>query len=202
MTIQKLKLTSKQVNEIINNRYDGERFEEIFNDIPMYHEDHVMQKGERHTDYMDDSREYRWLIIKDLKTGEEYCINYTYNPDWPNDLLALPDSIEVVKDEKESSLYEAPIVVAEPEPVLSQEAQADKDLWNQYLAVKDECKVLEKKEKLTVPKKVIDEIINFLKNEKFNMFQLRAKIIPVCIEYKLEEKSFWQWIQVKRKVWK
>lgn len=202
MTIQKLKLTSKQVNDLINNRYDDERFEEVFNDIPMYHPDHVIEKGERHTDYMDDSREYRWLILKDLKTGEEHCINYTYNPDWPNDLLSLPDSIEVVKDEKESSIYEEPIPVVEPEPVLSPEAEADKDLWNQYLAVKDECKVLDKKEKLTVPKKVIDEILTFLKTEKFNLFQLRAKIIPVCIEYKLEEKSFWQWIQVKRGSWK
>lgn len=116
--------------------------------------------------------------------------------------MSLPNSIEVVKDEKESSIYEEPVPVVEPEPVLSPEAQADKDLWNQYLAIKDECKVLDKKEKLTVPKKVIDEILTFLKTEKFNLLQLRAKIIPVCIEYKLEEKSFWQWIQVKRKVWK
>lgn len=202
MTDKILKLTSKQVNELINNRYDDERFEEIFNDIPMYHPDHVIQKGERHTDYMDDSREYRWLVLKDLQTGTEYCINYTYNPDWPNDLLDLPDSIEVVEDEKESSIYEAPIPVVEPEPVLSPEAQADKDLWNKYLAVKDECRIVIKKEKINVPSAVIKEIIRFLKEEKFNAYQLREKIIPVCIEYKLEQNSFWHWIQVKRGAWK
>lgn len=54
MTDTTLKLTSKELDNIINNRYDDERFEEIFNDIPMYHPDHVIQKGERHTDYMED----------------------------------------------------------------------------------------------------------------------------------------------------
>lgn len=203
MTDTTLKLTSKELDNIINNRYDDERFEEIFNDIPMYHPDHVIQKGERHTDYIeDDSREYRWLILKDLQTNTEYCINYTYNPDWPNDLLDLPDSIEIVEDEKESSIYKAPIVVVEPEPVLSPEAQADKDLWNKYLAVKDECRIVIKKEKINVPSAVVKEIIRFLKEEKFNAYQLREKLIPVCIEYKLEQNSFWHWIQVKRGAWK
>lgn len=202
MTDTTLKLTSKELDNIINNRYDDERFEEIFNDIPMYHPDHVIQKGERHTDYMEDGRQYRWLILKDLKTDLEYCINYTYNSEWPNDILDIPDSIEIVENEKESSLYKEPVVVVEPEPILSPEAQADKNLWNQYLAVKDECKIIEKKEKITAPKEVIKEIIRFMKEEKYNAYQLRAKIIPVCIEYKLEDKSFWTWIQVKRGAWK
>lgn len=54
MTYQTLKLTHKEVENLINNRFDDERFKVTFDDIPMYHPDHVIQKGERHTDYMED----------------------------------------------------------------------------------------------------------------------------------------------------
>lgn len=52
MTEQRLKLTHKEVEKLINNRLNTERFEEVFNDIPMYHPEHTIQKGERHTDYI------------------------------------------------------------------------------------------------------------------------------------------------------
>lgn len=197
-----LKLTSKEIDNLLNNKLDTDRFEEIFNDIPMYHPDHVIEKGETHRDYMDDGREYRWYIFKDTVTGEEHCINYTYNSEWPNDLMDLPNSMQIVNTPEESDIYVAPVPVVEPEPVLTTEQRYDKDLWAKYQSVASECKVVEKKEKLKVPKATIDDILAFLKSKQFNILQLRAKVIPVCIEYKLEEKSFWQWIQVKRGVWK
>lgn len=197
-----LKLTAKEIDNLLNNKLHIDRFEEIFNDIPMYHPDHVIEKGETHRDYMDDGREYRWYIFKDTVTGEEHCINYTYNSEWPNDLMDLPKSIQIVDNPEESDLYVAPVPVVEPEPVLTIEQRYDKDLWSKYQDIASECKVVEKKEKLKVPKATIDDILAFLKSEKFNILELRAKVIPVCIEYKLEEKSFWQWIQVKRGVWK
>lgn len=197
-----LKLTAKEIDNLLNNKLHTDRFEEIFNDIPMYHPDHVIEKGETHRDYMDDGREYRWYIFKDTVTGEEHCINYTYNSEWPNDLMALPKSMQIVNNPEESDIYVAPVPVVEPEPVLTNEQRYDKDLWAKYQDIASECKVVEKKEKLKVPKATIDDILAFLKSEKFNILELRAKVIPVCIEYKLEEKSFWQWIQVKRGVWK
>lgn len=197
-----LKLTAKEIDNLLNNKLQTDRFEEIFNDIPMYHPDHVIEKGETHRDYMDDGREYRWYIFKDTVTGEEHCINYTYNSEWPNDLMDLPKSMQIVDNPEESDLYVAPVPVVEPEPVLTTEQRYDKDLWAKYQDVASECKVVEKKEKLKVPKATIDDILAFLKSEKFSILELRAKVIPVCIEYKLEEKSFWQWIQVKRGVWK
>lgn len=197
-----LKLTAQEIDNLLNNKLQTDRFEEIFNDIPMYHPDHVIEKGETHRDYMDDGREYRWYIFKDTVTGEEHCINYTYNSEWPNDLMDLPKSMQIVDNPEESDLYVAPVPVVEPEPVLTNEQRYDKDLWAKYQAIAPECKVVEKKEKLNVPKATIDDILAFLKSEKFNILELRAKVIPVCIEYKLEEKSFWQWIQVKRGVWK
>jgi hypothetical protein len=198
MTEQKLKLTSKEVEKLINNRLNTERFEEVFNDIPMYHPDHVMQKGETHRSYIeDDQREYRWYIFKDTVTGVEHCINYTYHPEWPNDLMDTPDSIEIVANDEDSDIYIKPVPVVEPEKILTPEAQADKDLWAKYQAMKHECRNVEPKERLKVPKARIDEILNLMKTKTYNIYQLRAVIVPVCIEYKLEDVTFWRWIQSK-----
>lgn len=198
MTEQKLKLTSKEVEKLVNGRLDTERFEEIFDDIPMYHPDHVMQKGERHSDYMeDDHREYRWYIFKDTVTGVEHCINYTYHPEWPNDVMETPDSIEIVETPEESDIYVKPIPVIVPEKVLTPEAQASKELWDEYKAMKHECRVVEPKERLKVPKDRIDAILNLMKTKSYNMYQLHAVIVPVCIEYKLDDLTFWRWIQSK-----
>jgi hypothetical protein len=198
MTEQKLKLTSKEVEKLVNGRLDTERFEEVFDDIPMYHPDHVMEKGETHRLYIeDDGREYRLYIFKDTVTGVEHCINYTYNPEFPNDLMDTPDSIEIVSNDEDSDIYVKPIPVVVPEPVLSPEAQADKDLWAKYQAMKHECRAVEPKERLKVPKARIDEILNLLKTKNFNAIQLRAVVVPVCIEYKLDDLTFWRWIQSK-----
>lgn len=46
-----LKLTKKDLDNFINNKMP-DRFEEVFNDIPMYHPDHVIEKGETHRSYI------------------------------------------------------------------------------------------------------------------------------------------------------
>lgn len=190
-----LKLTKKDLDNFINNKLP-ERFEEIFDDIPMYHPDHVIQKGETHRLYVeDDSREYRWFIFKDTQTGIEYCLNYTYNPEWPNDIMDYPSDIEVVEKAEDSDVYEAPKPVVVPEKVLTPEEKADKELWAKYEAVEGKQKVEELDK--PVPKKVIKEIKDFLKLGSFNMYQLRGKIIPVCIEYKVEQQSLWEHVQKK-----
>lgn len=203
MTEQKLKLTHKEVEKLINNRLNTERFEEVFNDIPMYHPDHVMQKGETHRSYVeDDQREYRWYIFKDTVTGVEHCINYTYHPEFPNDLMDTPDSIEIVSNDEDSDIYVKPVPVVVPEKKLSPEAQADKDLCDSYKVIEAECVILPRTGKIPVPKEKIDEVLSFLKTKEWGIFQLRAIILPICIEYKVEQNSFWHWLQVKRKVWK
>lgn len=203
MTEATLKLTQKQLESLVNNKLDTERFKETFNDIPMYHPDHVMEKGETHYQYQeDDGRQYRWFIFIDTLTGIEYCLNYTYNSEWPNDIMETPESIQIVTNDEDSSIYEKPVVVPTPEKALSPEQQADEELWARYQAMKHECKTVVPKEKILVPKAHIDEILNFLKSQIFSIYQLRSVVIPVCIEYKIEDASFWKWIQVKRKVWK
>ena len=200
MTEQRLKLTHKEVEKLINNRLDTERFEEVFNDIPMYHPEHVMQKGETHRSYIeDDQREYRWYIFKDTVTGVEHCINYTYHPEWPNDLMDTPESIEIVANDEDSDIYVKPIPV--PAPVLTPFQKTIEDLFAPYKAIESECRIVIPKEKLNVPKAKIDEVLALLKGS-YLLPDLLKLVIPICIEYRIEEKSFWQWLQVKRKAWK
>lgn len=190
-----LKLTKKDLDNFINNKLP-KRFEEVFDDIPMYHPDHVIEKGETHRQYIeDDGRQYRWFIFKDTKTNIEYCLNYTYSPEWPNDIMDYPSDIEIVDKAEESDLYEAPKPIIVPEKVLTPEEKADKELWAKYEAVEDK-KNVEDLDK-PIPKKVIKEIKDFLKLGKFNLYQLREKIIPICIEYKVEQQSLWQHVQKK-----
>lgn len=186
-------LTQQDLEHFVNGRLP-KRFEEIFNDIPMYHPDHVIEKGETHRQYTeDDGRQYRWFIFKDTKTNIEYCLNYVYNSEWPNDIIDYPSDIKIVDKAEDSDVYEAPKPLVVAEPVLSPEQKADKELWSKYEAVEDKKSF----EESQVPKKVIKEIKEFLKLGKFSMFQLRAKIIPVCIEYKVEQQSLWQHVQKK-----
>lgn len=200
---QPLKMTKKEVDKLINNRLNTERFEEIFNDIPMYHPDHVIEKGETHYQYQeDDGRQYCWYIFKDTLTDIEYCINYTYHPEWPNDLIATPDSIKIVENEEDSDLYIKPEPIVEPVVILSPEKQADKDLTDAYNAIKSQCREVIPKEKLEVPKERIKQLLDLLKTTNFTIIDVRAIAYPICIEYKLEQKSFWRWIQVKTGAWK
>lgn len=200
MSEQKLKLTSKEVEKLVNNRLNTERFEEVFDDIPMYHPDHVMEKGETHRLYIeDDNRQYRWYIFKDTVTGVEHCINYTYHPEFPNDVMDTPDSIEIVETPEESDIYVKPVPV--PEPALTTFQQTIADLWAPYKAIASECQLVVPKQKLNVPKAKIDEVLALLKGS-YTLPDLLKLVVPICIEYRIEEKSFWHWLQVKRKVWK
>lgn len=194
----KLKLTNKELDSLINNKLHDERFEKLFDDIPIFHPDHEKKSNESSSDYIeDDGRQYRWYIFKDKITGIEHCINYTYNSEWPNDLMDTPSSIEVVKKEEDSDLYIKPAVVVENKVEISPERKADEELWDKYQKIKSECHNVNINEKLDVPSDRISEIFSLIYSKSFNMIQLRTVIIPVCIDYRLEDVSFWRWIQIK-----
>lgn len=197
-----IKLTQNQINKIINYDLNNERFVEIFNDIPLYHPEHLRTDGETHRDYIEKGSEYRWFIFKDTLTDIEYCLNYKYHEDWPNDIISNPDNIQIVENDEESDIYIKPEPVIIKEVLLSPEEQTDKDLWNKYLSIKHECKIVMPKEKLKISKEKLNVLIDLMKTKSFSIIQLRAVVIPLCIEYKLEDKSFWRWIQVHLKKWK
>jgi len=185
-----LKLTYKELEDIVAD--DDERFEVLHDKIPYDSTD----PDDNPMNYIeDDGRQYRYFEFRDTVTGETYDFSYTWHSEWSTEfplgfLGDPPKGIEFVKE----SVINPPKA---PEPVvvvLSPEAQADKELWARYKALEDSGELAEFKKGM-VPTKVINDIKKFLKTTKFSMYELRAKLIPVCIEYKVKQKSFWQFIQ-------
>lgn len=197
-----LKLTQKEIYKLINDDLNIDRFDCTFDEIPIYHPDNIKKDGETHRDYINKGSEYRWFIFKDTLTDIDYCLNYTYHQDWPNDIMSLPDNIIVVENDEDSDIYIKPVPIIKKEVPLSPENQADKNLWEEYLTIKDQCKIVMPKEKLNIPKEEFNDLINMMRTKSFSIVQLRSKVIPLCIKYKLEDKSFWNWLQGNFKKWK
>lgn len=178
-----LQLTSREINDIISDNID--RFELIMEGLPK--DDDVDKYIE------DDGRQYRLCEFKDTETNETYYFQYVSYPDmysdFPCDFLIVPEGITIVP----ISVIDPPKPVI-PEPiVLTAEQKADKELWNKYLQTDHVPFVNPRTHK--IPNTIITDICVFMKNSQFSMIQLRAKLIPVCIEYKVEQKSFWNWLQ-------
>ena len=77
-----------------------------------------------------------------------------------------------------------------PEVIPTPEQIADKELWAEYLKV-EVTPMAPKK----VPKDVIQKCVEFVATQKWNMITLRKVIVPICIEYKVDDKTFWRHIQ-------
>lgn len=170
------------------------RFKVLYDDIP---------KEGHYSQYMDrGGKQYRYFEFEDTQTGQTYSFSYVWYPDWDFELSSILGEHKGIEFVKESvlNLLDEPEIVVPPEPVLTAEQLADKELWARYQAIEGEVTPMDNNKK--VPRAVIADILAFLKSEKFDMFQLRAKIIPVCIEYRIEHNSFWRHIQVKRGAWK
>lgn len=183
-----LKLTYKDLLDIMLEEFD--RFEVISNGIPF-------SEGDDINDFIeDDGRQYRQCEFKDVETGETYYFNYCWNPHFsvtfPLDLFDTPENVEII----ETSVINPPKIVEKEEKVLTQEQIDDKILWEQYLNT--DVKTFSNLKDFGLKKKDIQFIFDFLKT-KFNMYQLRGTIIPFCIKHKIEEKSFWNYIQKTRK---
>jgi hypothetical protein len=187
-----LHLTENELIAIMDEEL--ERFKVHYDDIPK--EGHSSQYIE------DDGRQLRYFEFEDTQTSQTYSFSYVWYPDWGFELYNILGQHNGIVFVKESvlNLLNEPVVAAPPPPVLTPEQLADKELWARYQAIEGEVTPMDRTKK--VPKAVIADIIQFLKQREFNLYQLRANIIPVCIEYKIDHKSFWEFIQIKRGVWK
>lgn len=188
-----LKLTYKEMEEIIYDNLD-DRFEVLFNKIPYDSND----PDDDPSNYLeDDGRQLRYFEFKDKLTGEEYSFSYVWHGehgfDMPFALLGdLPKGIEWVK---ESELFPPKPV----EPVVvpkTPEQLADEAVWAPY-RVLESAGELRRFARGMVPEKRVVELRKWLKEPRksLTMYEIRAKFIPVCVEYKVEQKSFWQYVQ-------
>ena len=185
-----LQLTYKDLEDIVQEAFD--RFEVLYNDIP---------KHGHSSDYIeDDGRQFRVFDFKDTETDTTYSFSYVWHAEWgfdfPASLFSHPHGVEIVQ---ESIINPPKPVEPEPEPELSAEQLADKQLMEEY----NRTEVVEFNPKTSsIPVGVVDDILKFLETKKFSMFDLRKKIIPVCIEYQIEQKSFWTYLQNRRGAWR
>lgn len=255
---EKLKLTNEQIFKILNYRLNDKdeelfsnRFEIVFDDIPSEHPSEAGSGVSRHSYCEKDGREYRWFIVKDKFTNEEFVINSLYDPVCENEVMDLPDNICIVSDEKESSLYvsdcknevikssdnvfkatnkenislnETKLMISFLSPELKRaifkekksenkatfENEAEEKLTpaqrlkKEYDKIESECAEFKTNASLSqIPPEKISEVVKFLNYEKdYSFNNIIENIYPICIEYRLNQRSLWQWLQVKRGAWK
>lgn len=206
-----LMITVSELDKIVRGQIA--RFGVEFNDIPLYMPGYKRSADETHRKFIeDDGREYRVLIFKDKETGKVYDLNYVYHSEFGNEYEAFDgcEGLTFVKDPKQSALYveekkvESIKDVKELEPVVQEQKNLADKLKAQYYEMegKEKFQFVKPDDVIEVPVSVINDLKNFLKTKKFNLYQLQAKVFKICIDYKLEQKSFWQWIQIKIGNWK
>lgn len=177
-----LELTYNELKDITYERL--KRFKVTSNCIP---------EGNPNDYIEDDGRQYRVCEFKDKITGKEYSFQYIWHSEFdhyfPESFLSEPDGIKFVK----VSVINSPVEVKEQIPELAQEQIEDKVLCERYREIEVQPFINLKESK--IPRSVIDDICEFLNTPPYSMIGIRKKIYPVCIDYKVEQKSFWRYIQ-------
>lgn len=193
MTVSPLQLTYKELALIVGDDWHDDRFNVLYDDIPK--EGHSSQ-------YIDRGRQYRFFEFEDKVTGKSYHFSYTWYEDYPVEfpLAFLSDAPEGITFVQESVLVPA---VAAPvvEKVLTPVQQADNDLWATYKAVEDQMSTDEKALK-AIPKDVWKDILAFMRSKQFSIIDVRAKLVPVMLEYRIHDQLLWTHIQQKLGHWK
>lgn len=187
-----LQLTYKDLHSILDG--DIDRFKVLYDDIP---------KDEHSSNYIeDDGRQYRIVEFLDTQTNETYNFNYCWNNTWgyefPIDLMGTVEGVEFVNT---SEFTEPPKVVVEPVKELTAILVLNNELTARYLLIKAECSELNPRSKSKnspIPK--IKELIDWMHQiNSFSLLDLRVRILPICIEYKIDMDSTWRYIQSKWK---
>jgi len=190
--MSKLLLTYYELEEIMNQNILTDRFEITHHDIP--YPEH-MKKGDKYqtSDYMeDDGRMFYMCLFKDNKTNTEYCVNYVYNQEhsteFPSALFDVPKGIEFVKESvlfnKEEPEIENVVKTFEEKRCLNQEEE-----YNNILKMEFDAQTSD------IPLRVIDSLTTFIRKGNFTKRDLLDKLTPVCIEYKIERNSLWNYVK-------
>lgn len=190
-----LQLTHKELELILRDDWHDGRFKILNDDIPK--DGHSSQYIE------DDGRQYRYFEFEDTATGAVYGFSYTWYADYPVEVpLCLFDRTPAgLAFVTESVLVAKAEPIAPPEVVLTPVQQADKDLWAQYKVVEDQMSQDEKDLK-KIPKKTLTDLLAFLRSPGISIVDVRAKLVPVMLEYQLHDKLLWTHVQQKLGHWK
>lgn len=185
-----LELTYRDLEDIISGEFE-DRFKIHYNEIP-YDPSEPNDSLDRYVE--DDGRQLRYFEFEDLQTGATYSFTYVWHGEFGFDMpYAIVGNANGIKWIKESKINPPkPKVVPVVEKTVAQ--LADEALWATYKVLEDAGEA-RPYAKGMVPEKRIRELRKWIKTNKFNMYQLREQFVPVCVEFKVEHKSFWQYVQ-------
>ena len=195
MSTSDLQLTHKELELIMGDDWHDDRFKVLEDDIPK--DGHSSQYIE------DDGRQYRSFQFEDTHMGKMYQFGYTWHHEYPVEvpLSLFSSTVEGIVFVKESVLVPKPEPVKLPASLLSPVQQADKDLWATYTAMKNQTSMNEVDLK-KIPKIVLKDVLDLMRSKKFTFIDVRAKLVPIMIEYKLHDQMLWTHIQQKLGHWK
>ena len=194
MHASNLQLTHRELELIIGDNWHDERFNVLENDIPK--EGHSSQYIE------DDGRQYRSFEFEDMQTGQRYRFGYTWQPEFPVEVPECLFESTVKGIEFVTALVLCPLVNAVPPVVvLNPVEQADKQLWAAYKVIEDQTSKMEADLK-QIPKFVLNDVLDFMREKPTSIQQVRAKLVPLMIKYRIHEQTLWTHVQQKLGHWK
>lgn len=75
-------------------------------------------------------------------------------------------------------------------------------MFNEYLKIKDKCKVFDSSEQLPILLCEIEPIMALILSKKlYSISEVRKMTIPLCIKYCLEDQAFLHWISENAYIW-
>lgn len=130
----------------------------------------------------------------DEKIGIEYNLNYVWYPDDSFEFYHLFTDLE---DVGINLINDPPKPVEkEPEPVKTQAQLDDEALMARYEALESDFEEFDSSNS-NIPVSAINDMLDFMRTRSFNIYELRAKVIPYCIEYKVKHKALFRYLQRK-----
>jgi hypothetical protein len=172
-------LSYKDLTNILNgNLYD--EYPVSFDNIPT--------DGNPQDYIEDDGRQYRQCIFTDNKTGIVFGFNYTWNPNWEDDLKysfsnVFSDNLIIIGETV--TVKETPIEVIEP-----QKEKTPYEIYSDLSEVKDINDLLD-----TLPMSVFDKAKKIYNDKNQSIGEFKRKLLDICIEYKIEQSSLLSYIR-------
>lgn len=200
-----LKLTLRELENVINGNFLTDRFEVLFNAIP--NSEYFEEECDPDDYKEDDGREMRHAAFKDHLTGITHSFNYTYHPKFDDfnehSIMDMPNDIEIVSV---SVLEEAKPKKKEPEPELSPQQVRTKAMFATLNAMKDRGELVKFDiTNTSIPKTTIKADVKFYKDMvggkiKASILDVRERLLPTVIDHKTEINTYWNFLQTKPKV--
>lgn len=188
-----IQMTYRELQDMMYNDIGDivfDRFKVIWNAIP--------REGNPNDYLEDDGRQLRYFEAVDTLAGEEISFSYVFHHDYLEFPICFlgnpPDNIEFVPV---SVINPPKPVIPEPPKPKTPEQIADEIVCAPYRSLEAQGE-LKEFQKGMVPKKIVTELKKWLKETKgqpTTIYDLRAKVFPVCAQYKVTERSFWQYLQ-------